>query len=729
MRSYSTLCFLVGISSCSQTPQPATGAPAEARAFAYPHTHKVDQVDDYHGTSVADPYRWIEDLDSEQTAAWVAAQNELTFGFLARIPARQDLRARLTALWDYEKYGIPIVRNGRYFFSRNDGLQNQSVLYTTRSLFSTAPEAAPRVLLDPNLLSEDGTVHLAGFEVSDDGRLLAYGLASAGSDWNEWRVRDVETGNDLPDHLRWIKFSGASFLPDSSGFYYSRFPEPRADAALEELNFYNKLYFHEIGTDQTADRLIYERPDHKDWGFSGEVSEDGQYLIISVTKGTDANNMVLFRDLAGEDKAVNALIDDFDAEYTFLGNEGSRFFVKTTLDAPRGRVIAIETAAPSRGQITELISEAEATIEQVSLVGERFIIAYLEDAHSVVKLFDLAGRPVRELELPGIGSAWGFPGRRSDRETFYAYSSFATPTEIYRLDVDKNESRSFRKPEVAFDPTAYETTQLFATSKDGTRVPVFVTHKKGLALNGNNPTYLYGYGGFNISISPWFSVSWLVWMEMGGVLAVASLRGGGEYGEQWHDAGRLANKQNVFDDFAAVAEHLIATGYTRTPKLAIGGASNGGLLVGASLLQRPDLFGAGIAGVGVFDMLRFHRFTIGWAWVDDYGSADDPEQLQTLLAYSPLHNVKPGAAYPALLLTTADHDDRVVPSHSFKFAATMQAAQGGPAPILIRIETRAGHGRGKPTSKQIEEAADGWAFLVEVLGVDRSPVPAPVPGE
>ncbi|MEE8409118.1 MAG: prolyl oligopeptidase family serine peptidase [Myxococcota bacterium] len=697
--------------ACSHTPDAPPTQPTFPK-LAYPVAKKGDVVDTYHGVDVADPYRWLEAPDSEETRAWVKAENALTFGFLETIPERARINARVTELWDYEKYGVPFKKGGRYFYTKNDGLQNQSVLYWARFL-----KEKPRVLLDPNKLAEDGTVHLAGMAVSDDGRYLAYGLATAGSDWNEWKVRDIDSGKDLPDLLEWMKFSGASWTKDNQGFFYSRYPEPKEGAALEDLNFFNKLYYHRIGTPQKEDELVYERPDEKKWGFDGEVSEDGTYLILSISKGTDDRNKVLYKRLDIENGEIATLIDDFESEYSFLGNDGPVFYFKTTFKAPRGRIISIDTrnAMPERWQ--EVVPQSESTIEAVSFVGDRFIVAYLKDAYSQVRVFHVTGQPAGHIDLPGIGSAWGFHGERKHSETFYAYSSFATPTTIYRYDVLSGESTVFRAPKVDFDPAAYETKQVFAKSKDGTKVPIFITHKKGLELTGANPTYLYGYGGFNISITPWFSVSNLIWMEMGGVYAVAILRGGGEYGEEWHDDGRLLKKQNVFDDFAAAGEWLIANRYTSTPTLAIGGGSNGGLLVAASITQRPDLFGAGLAAVGVMDMLRFQKFTIGWAWVDDYGSSDDPEQFKALYAYSPLHNVEPGTHYPPLMLTTADHDDRVVPAHSFKFAATIQAAQAGPAPVLIRIETKAGHGRGKPTAKIIEEVTDRWAFLVRVLGM------------
>jgi prolyl oligopeptidase len=681
--------------------------------FAFPQARQDDQTDDYHGTNVADPYRWLEDPDSPDSRAWIEAENALAFGFLEEIPARKQIQERLTTLWNYERYGTPYLQGGRYFYSKNDGLQNQSVLYVAETL-----AAAPRVLLDPNTLSEDGTVALAGTSISEDGKWLAYGLSAAGSDWTEWHVRHIDAGTDQADHLRWVKFSGASWAKDGSGFYYSRYDAPAEGAELQQANYDQKLYFHALGTDQSADILVYARPDHKEWGFNGFVTEDGAYLIISVRQGTETKNRLFYKPLSDPDAAVVELIPELESQYRFLGNDGSTFWFRTDNAAPRGRVIAIDTNNSAPEQWQELIPEAAETLEGVSLVGERFIAAYLKDAYTQVKVFGLDGAFEREIELPGIGSAGGFGGKREQTETFYSFTSYTTPTTIYRYDIPTGVSTLYRQPQVAFNPGDYETHQTFYASKDGTRIPLFLTHKKGLTLDGSNPTYLYGYGGFDISLTPSFSPAQIVWLEMGGIFAVANLRGGGEYGEAWHEAGKKANKQNVFDDFIAAAEWLIAEKYTSTPNLAIGGGSNGGLLVGACLTQRPDLFGACLPAVGVLDMLRFQKFTIGWAWVSDYGSADTAEDFPYLYAYSPLHNLKPGTSYPATLITTGDHDDRVVPAHSFKFAAALQATQAGPAPTLIRIETRAGHGAGKPTAKVIEEAADRWAFLVKVLGVE-----------
>jgi prolyl oligopeptidase len=681
------------------------------KPMTYPPARKSDQVDDYHGTKVADPYRWLEDLDSAETKAWVEAENKLTFDYLNEIPQRQKIKDRLTKLWNYERYGTPFKEGGRYFFARNSGLQNQSVYFSVTSL-----TGEPKLLLDPNTLSADGTVALSGLAPSFDGKLMAYSLSASGSDWQEWKVRDVETGQDLSDHLKWVKFSGASWSADNKGFYYSRYDEPKDDA-LKGTNYFQKIYYHRLGTNQAEDSLVYERPDQKEWLMNGSATADGRYLIITVNEGTDVKTRLYYKDLAIKDAPVVKLLDDFDAAYNLIDNDGPVFWIQTDLNSPRGKVIAIDTRKPERANWKVIIPEAAETLQGVGFINNMFVTNYLKDAHTQVKVYDKNGKFLREVEFPGLGSASGFGGRATDKETFYSYASFTTPTTVYRYDMVTGKSTVFRQPKVDFNPGDFETKQVFYKSKDGTRVPMFITHKKGLKLDGNNPTYLYGYGGFDISLTPVFSVGALVWMEMGGIYAQPNLRGGGEYGEEWHKAGMKATKQNVFDDFIAAAEYLIDNKYTSTPKLAIGGDSNGGLLVGAVLTQRPELFGAALPGVGVMDMLRFQKFTIGWAWVSDYGSSDNADDFKIQYAYSPLHNIKVGKSYPPTMVTTADHDDRVWPGHSFKFAATLQAAQAGPAPVLIRIETKAGHGAGKPTTKIIEELSDRWGFLVRTLGM------------
>jgi len=704
--------ILVGISISfgAHAQNSTTGASQQMmKKNSYPVARKGDQVDDYHGVKVADPYRWLEDLDSDETRSWVDAENKLSFGFLEAIPARAAIKERITKLWNYEKYGVPFKEGNRYFYSRNSGLQNQSVLYTVTSL-----DGQPKLVLDPNTLSSDGTVALSGMQVSNGGKLLAYSLSASGSDWQEWKVRDVDTGQDLSDDLKWVKFSGVSWTRDNSGFYYSRYDEPKSDS-LKATNYFQKVYFHKLGTPQSEDVLVYERPDQKDWLFGAQVTEDGDYLIIPIFQGTDSKTRVYYKDLKSNNSGVVKLLDDFDAAYSFIGNQGSRFWFQTDLQASRGKIIEIDTAKPERANWKVLVPEGPEALQTATLVNHKFILNYLKDAYTQVRIHDTNGKLLNEVQFPGIGSADGFGGKATDTETFYSFTGFTTPTTIYRYDTATGKSSVFRQPKVDFDPSTFETKQVFYTSKDGTKVPMFITYKKGLKLDGNNPTYLYGYGGFNVSLSPAFSVGNLVWMEMGGVYAQPNLRGGAEYGEDWHQGGMKLKKQNVFDDFIAAAEWLIKNKYTTTPKLSIGGGSNGGLLVGAALTQRPDLFGAALPAVGVMDMLRFQKFTIGWAWVSDYGSSENADEFKALYAYSPLHNIKPGTAYPATLVTTADHDDRVWPGHSFKFAATLQAAQEGSAPILIRIETKAGHGAGKPTSKIIEEIADRWAFLVKTL--------------
>ena len=679
----------------------------------YPKTKKVEQMDDYHGTKVADPYRWLEDDNSAETKAWVEAQNKVTFAYLNTIPEREKIKNRLTELWNYERYSAPFKRGGKYFYYKNDGLQNQSVLYVANSIKDKG-----RVLLDPNTLSADGTVALSGTSISDDGKTLAYGVAVSGSDWQEWRFRDVATGKDLPDVLRDIKFSGASWTKDGKGIFYSRFPRPDEKEKLSAINYFQKLYYHELGTPQEKDNVVYDRPDDREMGVGGGVTEDGNWLIIYVSKGTSPKNMIYFKNLTTQRAPVIPLVEKFEANYSFLGNDGSTFYFRTDKDAPRSRIVSVDALAKEK-QWKEVVPEAEETLRSVSFINNQFVLGYLKDAYTQIKIHDLDGKFVRNVELPGIGSAGGFGGKREDTETFYTFSSYNMPPTIYRYDMKTGKSEVFRKSEVKFNPADYEVKQVFYPSKDGTKIPMFIVHKKGLKTDGNNPTLLYGYGGFNVSMTPGFSVSRLAWLEMGGVYAVANLRGGGEYGEKWHQAGTKLQKQNVFDDFIAAAEFLIKEKYTQPAKLAIQGGSNGGLLVGAVLNQRPELFGAALPAVGVMDMLRFHKFTIGRAWTSDYGSADNADEFKALYAYSPIHNLKKGTKYPAVMVTTADHDDRVVPAHSFKYAATLQEMQGGDAPVLIRIETKAGHGAGKPTAKQIEEAADIYGFLMKSLGMSK----------
>lgn len=681
------------------------------KGIDYPKAKKTDQVDDYHGTKVFDPYRWLEDTESAESQQWIEAQNKLTNEYLSSISERAAIRDRLTELWNYERYSAPSKVGSKYIYTRNDGLQNQSVLYIADSI--TDPG---KVFFDPNKLAADGTAALNGSSFTDDGTLWAYGVARSGSDRTEWRVMNVATGEHLSDALRPNRQGGISWLKDNSGFFYSRFPDAADGAELKNKNFFQKLYFHKLGTPQSEDYVVYERPDNKEYFVGGDVSEDGKWLIITVGKGTERMNMVYFKDLTKKDSPISPLITDLTASYNFIGNDGSLFYFLTDKNAPLGRVVSVNV-----GDATplwkDIVPESKETLRGVNFINNQFVLNYLKDAFTQIKIVTTTGKFVRNVELPGIGSAGGFGGKRGDTETFYSYSSYNAPPTIYRYDMKTGKSELFREAKVKFKPSDFEVKQVFYNSKDGTRVPMFIVHKKGVKLDGNNPTILYGYGGFNIPQTPGFSVARLPWLEMGGVYAVANLRGGSEYGKSWWENGAKLKKQNVFDDFIAAAEWLIANKYTSNTKLAIQGGSNGGLLVGAVLNQRPDLFGAALPAVGVMDMVRFTKFTIGWAWTSDYGSPDNPVEFKALYAYSPLHNIKPGTKYPATLVTTADHDDRVFPAHSFKYAATLQAAQAGPAPILIRIETKAGHGAGKPTAKIIEEQADIYGFLVKNLGV------------
>ncbi|MBI1356642.1 MAG: prolyl oligopeptidase family serine peptidase [Acidobacteria bacterium] len=688
---------------------------AQNPAIAYPETRRSDHTDVYHGMTVADPYRWLEDdvRESAEVRAWVEAENEVTFSYLESLPQREPIRKRLEKLWDYEKVGDYFKEGGKYYFFKNDGLQNQAVLYEIDEL-----GAQPQVVVDPNGWSADGTVALGALAFSEDGRYMAYGVNKAGSDWQTWKVLDVAARKELADQLDWVKFSGAEWTKDGRGFFYGRYAEPESGAAFQSTNLNQKLYYHRIGTPQADDVLVYERPDHPDWGFSPSVSSDGRWLVITTWKGTDDKYRVAYKDLTEPYGFPVELVANFDQEYSFLDADGPVFYFQTDLDAPTRRIIAIDTRRPARENWREVVPAAEETLIGSGLIGNVFVCSYLKDARSQVKIFDLQGKLVREVEFPGIGTASGFMGSRGDTETFYSFSSYAKPPTIYRYDLLTGKSTEVLTTRVPVDFSEYTTEQVFYPSKDGTKIPMFLTYRKGMQRSGQNPTMLYGYGGFNISITPSFSTTWMSWLDLGGVLAVANLRGGGEYGEEWHQAGTKTHKQNVFDDFIAAAEWLISSKITSTPKLAIHGRSNGGLLVGAALTQRPDLFGAALPAVGVMDMLRFHQFTAGRFWVDDYGSADDPSQFESLYAYSPYHSLKKHSVYPPTLVTTADTDDRVVPGHSFKFAAELQHQQKGPAPVLIRIETSAGHGAGKPTSKQIEELADEWTFVSEALKMD-----------
>jgi prolyl oligopeptidase len=691
---------------------PATDLTAEdsAAPLTYPKAHTVDQIDDYFGTKVSDPYRWMEDVDAPEVKAWIDEENKLTRSVLDAVPGREQMHARLMDLMNFERYTAPSRRGTRYFYSHNSGLQNQNVLYWQEGL-----TGEPKVLLDPNTMSSDGTVAISGLSISDDGQLAAYSIADAGSDWVKWHVREVATGRDLPDIIEWSKFSSASWLKDGSGFFYEGYDAPEADA-LKAANYFHKIFFHKLGTPQSEDKLIFDRPDDKEMNVGAGVTDDGRYLLIYQTKGSSPNNELAVKDLEHPESTVVQIATVADALYSPIDNEGTRFWIHTTLNAPNGRVVEVDLAHPESEHWKTIIPESRNNLDSVSMIDDTLIANYLADAQSMVELHTREGELIERLTLPAIGTAAGFAGKRTDTETFFQFTNFTTPATVYRFDMKTHRSTIYRQPKLKFDPAQYETKQVFYTSKDGTRVPMFLSYKKGLKLDGTNPTLLYGYGGFNISLRPEFSSAYMLWMEMGGLYAQPSLRGGGEYGEAWHQAGTKLVKQNVFDDFIAAAEWLIAEKYTSPRKLAISGGSNGGLLVAACEIQRPDLFGAVLPSVGVMDMLRFDKFTIGWAWKSDYGApSENEDEFHTIYRYSPLHNLKPGTAYPPTLISTADHDDRVFPAHSFKYAAAMQAAQEGPNPVLIRIETRAGHGGGMPLSKRVELAVDQFTFLVKVL--------------
>jgi prolyl oligopeptidase len=686
-------------------------APRKGRGLAYPATRTVDHVDEYHGRKVRDPYRWLEDDNAEETKAWVAEQNKLTFDYLGRIRARQYIRERMEALINYERYRTPVQRGGRYFFRHNDGLQDQDVLYLSEGL-----DGERKLLIDPVSLSEDGTVALVDEYPSPDGRLLAYALSRSGSDWREFRVRDVATGEDLAtDRLQWIKFSQPSWRKDGTGFFYARPKKPAPGKERTAVTHSPTVYYHEVGRPQEHDVEVYARPDQPDWYLWPWLSDDGRYLMLYVSPVGSRNNGIFYMDVENEGPVVEAL-KDFDATYYPLDNDGAVWWVLTDKGAPKKRIVKIDLRDPRPEAWQEIVPEAAHSIEDASVVGDRLVIHYLRRAHSYVRLFHLDGRHDRDLDLP-IGSVDDFTGRRADREMFFLFSSFTIPRRVYRYDFDRDRLEVWRQAKTEVDPGKFVTRQVVYQSKDGTAVTMFISHRKGLKRNGKNAALLYGYGGFNASQRPRYSTSSIVWMEMGGVHAIANLRGGGEQGKAWHEGGVREKKQNVFDDFIAAAEALVYNKYTSRKKLAIIGGSNGGLLVGACMTQRPDLFGACLPAVGVMDMLRFHNFTAGRGWISEYGSSDDPEMFPVLLSYSPYHNLRPGTAYPATLTTTADHDDRVVPAHSFKFAARLQACQAGRAPVLIRVETQGGHGGGTALSKHLDETADVYAFLAKNLGM------------
>jgi prolyl oligopeptidase len=691
----------------------ATAEPAVAPT--YPAAQRGDQVDLYHGIKVSDPYRWMEDIDSPATRTWVEAEAKLTNDYLAAIPGRERIAQRLSEIWNFERWTAPEKHGAQWFYLHNDGLQNQSVLFITAE-----PREPARVLLDPNALAKDGTIALKETGFSDDGRLMAYGLSEAGSDWEVWRVRDIASGQNLPDEIHRAKFTTASWRKDGSGFYYSGYSAVPEGESLKAPSQFHKVFFHKLGTPQSQDRQIYVRADDADWYVRGQVTDDGRYLIITAHHGTDVKNTLLVADLSASDSAVKPIIAEPNANYTFIGNVGSTLYVQTDDGAPRFRVIAIDVARPERAHWRPIVPESKDTLDGTTLVGHQLIAQYLHDAHSVVRRYAPDGKAIGEIKLPGLGTTSGFSGRIDDAVTYYSYTDYTTAASIYRLELKTGRTERWRAPHLnAFHSGEYETKQVFYPSKDGTRIPMLVTARKGTPLNGQNPTILYGYGGFNSSLLPQFSPAIAAWLELGGVYAVANLRGGGEYGRAWHEAGMKAHKQNVFDDFIAAAEYLSAQHWTSPQRLAILGASNGGLLIGAVEEQRPELFAAAVAQVGVMDMLRFREFTVGKGWEADYGSVDNQDEFKALLAYSPYHNVRPNVAFPPTLILTGDHDDRVFPAHSFKFAAAMQNADPHGNPILIRIDLRAGHGAGKPVSKRVEEVADAYSFVLSAMGLAK----------
>lgn len=676
----------------------------------YPQTRKGDVVDEYFGTTVADPYRWLEDDMSDETAKWVEAQNEVTFGYLRSIPFRDAVKDRLKEIWDYPKVGAPWKSGGRWFLMKNSGLQNQYVLYLLKDYNDRDGE----LLLDPNTLSDDGTIALAGLRVSEDGKYLAYSISRGGSDWNEIFVMDIESREMLADHINWIKFSGIQWY--KNGFFYSRYPQPEDGDALKGVNENNMVYYHAIGTDQDKDVLVYKDPMHPLWGFGVDLTEDNEYMFLYKTESTSGNALA-YRKMNGLKGKFTDLVTSFDDDFSVLDIINGKFYALTNHNAPNYRLIAIDPKNPDEDKWTDVIPEKDVVLRGVQLTGGKMFASYMKDAHSKIEVYNYDGSYLYDVEA-GIGSISGFGGKKEDNITFYSYTSFTTPSIIYKYNVEENTSEEFDRSKIKFDSDSYETKQVFYTSKDGTKVPMFITHKKGLKLNGKNPTLLYGYGGFNISQTPGFRITIIPLLENGGIFAVANLRGGGEYGEEWHKAGTLMQKQNVFDDFIAAAEYLIDEKYTSSDKLAIKGGSNGGLLVGAVTNQRPDLFAVALPAVGVMDMLRYHKFTIGRYWATDYGTSEDNEAMfNYLLGYSPLHTIKADTEYPAVLVTTADHDDRVVPAHSFKYIATLQDTYKGANPVMIRIETKAGHGAGKPTEKIIDEYADEYAFIFDNMGI------------
>lgn len=693
------LIILIGFTQCNQSP------------VKYPETKKVDQVDEYFGTQVEDPYRWLEDDRSPETEEWVKAQNKVTFDYLEKIPFRDKIKERLTNLWDYETMGTPFKKGDRYFFFKNDGLQNQSVLYTQKSL-----DDEPEVLIDPNKFSEDGTIALGGISISNDAKYIAYQLSEGGSDWNEIHVRNIKTGEDLKDQISWIKFSNIAWYKD--GFFYSRYDAPKEGEKLSGVNKYHKVCYHKLGRPTETDEVIFENKEFPLRNFSADVSSDEKYLFIYETESTSGNNLYL-KNLQKDDEFVK-LTTGFNYDYRVLDHVDDNLIVITNYNAPKYKLVRINVNSLDVGNWVDIISEKSDVLRSCYLAGNKIIASYIQDVHAKLEVYDLKGGYLHDIELPALGSVYGINSSIDDNEVFYSFRSFTFPPTIYKYDINENKYKTWFKPDLDFDPSSYETKQVFFTGKDGIKVPMFIVHKKGLKLNGKNPTLLYAYGGFNVSVLPSFSVANLIWLENNGVYALANIRGGGEYGENWHKAGMKLNKQNVFDDFIAASEYLIENNYTSPKKLAFRGGSNGGLLVGAVINQRPDLYAVAFPEVGVMDMLRFHKFTIGWAWAEEYGSSEDSIHFENLYNYSPLHNISSSKDYPAVMVITADHDDRVVPAHSFKYIATLQEKYKGKNPVLIRIQTKAGHGAGKPKTVTIEETADKWSFAF--YNMDVKPV-------
>ena len=675
----------------------------------YPVTRKVDTVNNYFGTLVKDPYRWLENDTSSETGNWVMAENKVTAEYLSLIPFREKIREKLTRMWNYPRYGVPFKEGPFYFYFKNNGLQNQSVLYVKNGL-----QGEPRILLDPNKLSVDGTTALAGTSASHNGKYLAYSLAKSGSDWNEIHVLEIGSGKLLPDTLKWIKFSGMSWQGD--GFYYSRYDQPPKGQELSTENKFHKVYFHKVGTKQNDDKLIFQNLKYPLRNYGTSTTEDEKFLILYETEST-SGKALYYRDLTKKEMPFRLLAEGFDYDYTVVDNLGDQLLVVTNFKAPKKKLVLMDPAKPEAINWKTIIPEREDVLESVNYSGNVLVSSYMQNATSKSFVYSLDGKFLHEMSLPGIGTLAGFNGKKGDNTAFFGYTSFTFPLTVYKYDIARNISEIYTRPETGFNPEDFEVNQVLYSSKDGTTIPMFIVNKKGIRLNGENPTLLYGYGGFNVNLTPQFSISRLIFLENGGVYAVPNIRGGGEFGEDWHKAGIKDKKQNVFDDFIAAAEYLIRERYTSTQKLAIMGGSNGGLLVGAVMTQRPDLIKAAVPQVGVMDMLRYHKFTIGWAWASDYGTSETKEGFTTLYKYSPLHNIRDNTNYPATLAFTADHDDRVVPAHTFKFIATLQEKYKGSNPILVRIDTKAGHGAGKPTSKSIDEATDLWSFLFFQLGM------------